>query len=658
MANLVTTGSGVPWYGMAVAQWIEWGGGIALLAVALSWFAPSVSEPLVSWLEWAIDGRSRAVFIGLVTLAATALALYFGWRTMGLDAAVGDEFSQRWQAHLISIGRLYARSEPHGEFFNSVETMQTEGRWFSHFPIGGPALLAIGVALHAPWLVNPLLGALAICAVYAFVSAAMSERLARRTALLCVVSPFVFFMNGTEMNHVGTLAAVWIAMAALVQWSSTHDERSRRVFAAIVGVSLGIAATIRPYDAFLSALCIGAFQLRTAIRRPECRVSFIALAIAGAVPIAALLYANWRTTGHPLLFAYDALNGSGHRPGFHMTPLGFEHTPRRGLYIISAYLLKLDVMLLAWPVPAMLLVSASLLIQRRMSEWDALLLLVLGVTLVGYWLYWGESYFDAARFLFTLAPIFLLYIARLPELLSSRISSPRLRPSFALAPLLWLLVAWSVPQRVGINFTVASLMKAFVAPRSAAPFIARQAAQARLDHALVFIPESWHGRLAARLRELGMPPLEAETLIGTYDACTIQHAVDDAERMNTGDANARLARILRAVESDPPATKLEGMTQSDQLALVAGRSTPPDCDRELSTTRSSGVTLAELLPYESLDASGALDGSVVYARDLGALNERLRARFGDRRWFIVSTQPSAGTPPVSLLPYVAPTTPR
>ena len=39
-----------------------------------------------------------------------------------------------------------------------------------------------------------------------------------------------------------------------------------------------------------------------------------------------LLAVNRATTGSFLVFGYDILNGPEHRPGFHASPLGFEHT--------------------------------------------------------------------------------------------------------------------------------------------------------------------------------------------------------------------------------------------------------------------------------------------------------------------------------------------
>src|SRR6185369_783940 len=157
--------------------------------------------------------------------------------------------------------------------------------------------------------------------------------------------------------------------------------------------------------------------------------SLVAQCIAGAIPVLALLAANAATVGSPFAFAYDVLNGPEHRPGFHTTPLGFDHTPRRGLYMISAYLMKLDIGLFGWAVPAMLVIVATLGLQRRATRWDYLLLAILGGLMIGYGAYWSESYFVGPRFLYAAVPVFVFYTARMTTVVRERIHKPWLRAS-------------------------------------------------------------------------------------------------------------------------------------------------------------------------------------------------------------------------------------
>lgn len=650
LANLITTGAGLPWWRAAVEQWLVWGAVVGGVALALARLFGTHMEALIARgmrILLAPGSRMFALFAFGITLL---LALYFGWRLFGWQPAVGDEFSQRWQALLLRSGRLFARSEPHGEFFSTIETLDVQGRWFAQFPMGWSAILSIGVLIGTPWLVNPVLAGLAAIAVYQFARATGDEVTARVTTLLFTISPFIIFMAGSQMNHIAALACVWMALAALARWTAADDIASAGRPAALIGLGVGLAATIRPFDAAVVACMIAVFQIRIAMRK-RWLVRSIALQCAVAViPVVLVLAANWATTGAPLPFAYDVLNGPEHRPGFHLTPLGFDHTPRRGLYIVSAYLMKLDVGLLGWPVPAMLLVAGSLALQRRASAWDQLLLAILGAVLLGYMSYWSESYFVGPRFLISVAPIFLLYIARLPAALRERITSPTLRTAAALLVPLWITVALTTPATEGRLYGVREIARLYDMRAQSGPPIAAAVARAGLTKAVIFLPEGWHARIAARLRALGMRPLLVERIVSQEDACTLQQYLDAADQLPaTVSVGERANLIMQRLERSEPARKLAGLPPSDQLSLVPGRRLTADCVAELEHARSLGVSVAEMLPHQQIGVNGELAG-VVYARDFGHRNERLRDRFGDRPWFLARVSGVQGSLEVTLDP--------
>ena len=633
MANFVTDGVGLPWWSPAVRQWLVWALIIATLAFLLGKFIPDRIEAAFAWAERVLLVPSSQVFSLLVGVATTLLALYFGWRLFALEPVVGDEFAQRWQAHLIASGHLSALGSAHPEFFSTVQTLEIRGRWFSQFPIGGPAILSVGDLLRAPWLINPVLAGVAAIALHDFVASIADEVTARISAALFALSPFVLFMSGSQMNHVGTLTCLLLALAALARWVVAESLARAAWASVVIGASLGVAATVRPFDAAVVALMIGVFQLHAIRSRPALLRSLIVQCAAGAIPVLVLLAINTATVGHPFTFAYDALNGPEHRPGFHVTPLGFAHTPVRGLYMVSAYLMKLDVGLFAWPVPAMLVIVATLALQRHATRWDNLLLAILGGLLIGYGAYWSESYFVGPRFLFAGLPALVFYTARLTSVLRARLRRPSLRAGALLLVPLWLLVAWLAPARENQLFGVQQLATLYTM-RPVAPAIRHAVQSAGLRQAVVFLPEGWHSRLASRLRAFGVRPLAAEQIVSHTDACRLQHALDLADGMHETMTGERAQTVMTALSGDAAAFRLPQQPPSEQIALVRGRAMSADCQAEISQTLSHGVMLAALLPSVDLDADGRLAGDVVYARDFGRRNELLRPEYGDRAWYV------------------------
>ena len=512
-------------------------------------------------------------------------------------------------------------------------TVQTDSLWFTQFPVGGAAALSAGMLVGAPWLVNPLLTGFTAAALHAFVRVIDSERIARRATAVFALSPFVLLMGGSQMNHAMVLLGITTALAALAHWSRATDARTAGGWALLIGAALGVAATSRPYDAVLVAVPIGVFQLLVIRGNRMLARSLAWQLIGGAVPVGLLLAANHATTGAPLLFGYDLLNGPLHRPGFHPSPTMGDHTPVRGIRLASSYLMRLDSALLAWPVPASWLMIVTLLSTGRTTRWDALLLGLFGMLLAGYAAYWAESYFAGPRFLYGAIPVFVLLIARFPDALSSHVRSETSRRTVALLVPLWLTLAWMLPPNRAHGYGVRTILRLNAEKPSASSLITNAAQAARLHNALVFVQDGWHARLAARLRSAGLRPLPAEQLASTADACTMENALDIVESAPdpTGErAHAALAAILR----DTGAAPLSGLRADDQVALTPGRPLSPECIASQTRMKSGGVSMAALLPGMRVDAGGRLSGAVVYARDLGAADGQLVAEFGNRQWYV------------------------
>src|SRR5436305_8271335 len=230
-------------------------------------------------------------------VVVTILAAIFSWYCFSGLVFSGDEMSQRWQARMLLAGRLYLHPEAHREFFSTMESLDANGRWFSQFPIGGPVVIAIGMALGAPWIMNPLLAGLTARNIHRFVRGAYDDATARVATILFAICPFVLIMSGSQLNHVATLALVTLALAELPRWTSATDATVRRGAALLIGLSLGGAITVRPLDGAVAALVIGLFQLHSVREAAERRRPLVWQTVAGAIPVVILLWCNARTTG-------------------------------------------------------------------------------------------------------------------------------------------------------------------------------------------------------------------------------------------------------------------------------------------------------------------------------------------------------------------------
>jgi 4-amino-4-deoxy-L-arabinose transferase-like glycosyltransferase len=594
---------------------------VALLAAAL---LRDRADRITARLNRMLLAPTPTTFALAAGVAVFVLAALFAQYCFSGQVSTGDEMVQRWHARMLLAGHLAIPAEAHREFFSTAQVLDGAGQWYSQFPIGGPAVIALGMAIHAVWLVNPLLAGLTAWNIYRFAARAFDETSARTTTLLFALSPLVLIMSASEMNHVATLALVTLALAELPRWATSEDPRTLRRSALVIGFSIGAALLVRPMDAAIVAAVVGVFQGAIAMRASARRVSLLWQCAAGAVPLAFLLWANAQTTGHPLLFAYDALNGVAHRPGFHVDPSGVAHTPLRALTITSGYLMKLNRYLFEWPIPGLAVTVAGLFAVRRASRWDVLLVALTAAIVGGYALYWFDGFFAGPRFLYTAVPAFLVFAARMAREVSERITLPIVRRATALVLPLCVAYAWVVP--TGVSSVQMRAYYYHVQRAKLKTDIGSQLAQSGLSNALVFVNDGWHARLAARLRLLGARPLDAEQLVSRVDACALQTWLDRSNR---------LAEVVERAKAAGRADPVPGLPPDERIALVPGSRPTPECLRQVEMDRDGTIPYALFLAHQDVKSGdgGRIGGSVVFARELGERDEVLRARFPDRGWY-------------------------
>jgi hypothetical protein len=631
LANALIPGS-VRWWGAATEEWLSRGTVLVLAILLLVLVFVDRTDALIAAAERALlKPSSRAFAIG-AAIFATCGAAALAWYCFSGMPFTSDEMAQQWHARVLLSGRLSAIPEAHPEFFNTAPVFDRGGRWFSQYPIGGPAFIALGLAVNAAWLVNPVLIGVATWQLYRFLRLAQGELTARVVTLVFVTSPMVLIMAASQMNHVSALAFTLMALASLAAWDSADARQASRHGLAI-GVAIGVVTLVRPLDGALVAAVIGVFQVIRVWRDRARAASLVVEVAALAVLVAVLLWANARTTGHPFLFGYEALNGPEHAMGFHVDPNGVMHTPRRGLALASGYLMRLDRYLFEWPLPAMLFVVAALLTLKRPTRWDALLAALSFVFLLGYGAYWFDGFFAGPRFLFTALPAFVYFAAIAPGVVAGsaigRFGAVR-RVALLLVPIC-VFLAWLGP--TGVNSARARIASYNDQRTKLKTDIDAQAARANVHHALVLVNEGWRGRLQARLRVLGVSQFRAERVLNTVDACALQTALDAGDSARDLSARERAERAIAQAAAYGQARMEQGRQADQVIALVPGSRPTPVCLEEFLRDTSGTMSYPIFLERQRIAPDGRVGGDIVYARDLGERDTLLRARFGDRAWY-------------------------
>ncbi|MBN1551988.1 glycosyltransferase family 39 protein, partial [bacterium] len=187
----------------------------------------------------------RYFFSWICPIAFIIFSALTAFRIMGATPRILDGFNYLFQAQNMALGQFTANIPPVPEFFQFVFIMMQDGRWYGSVYPGFPLILALGVLIRAPWLVNPVLGGIGIHLTFRAGKAFFNTETAKLTVLLMTFSPFYRMMASIFMSHIsamiGSLVAIWMIWI----WITKRNFQGISVpFAA--GTAMGYVYITRP----------------------------------------------------------------------------------------------------------------------------------------------------------------------------------------------------------------------------------------------------------------------------------------------------------------------------------------------------------------------------------------------------------------------------
>lgn len=598
IVNWIPGGHEAPGFGVQAGDWLRDGIliiGVGGLLAILSRRVRGLWRP--GWLDGLISRAAGAPLRTALVLGGIAVVLYavVAHQVLSAKPLLIDEIIQVWQGRLLASGRLSVPVPEFPEFSTAMHLVDHEGRRFGQFPMGGPAMLALGTLAGAEWLVGPVFAAASVVLVWGILRrVAESDGVALGGTLLFMAAPFTVFLAGSHMNHVTTLTWLLVAMLALVR--TTQGGGVTAGF--VTGLGFGMAATIRPVDALAFALPGGLWLLHRAwtTRRVG---PLLASGLGVALPVALLLAANAATTGHPLRFAYTVLWGDAHDLGFHATPWGELHSPRAGLELVSLYFLRLQQYFLEAPFPALVPAAIALAVGPRLRGFDRYLL-VSGGLLVGlYFAYWHDGFFLGPRFMYPLLPLLALWTAR---------SQPAVKRITAagMGYRVWCFAALAaVPLAVQqvVQIRAAQYASGLQTMRFDADAAARDQG---ITNALILVRESWGAEVMVRMWAAGISRGESEQLYRRIDTCLLDQALGaiEAEGVQGSAAVERLQPLL----ADSARVQSSTLSPDFTERMLPGATYPPSC---LARLRQDAEGFSLFAPFLLAGADGNR-----YVRDL------------------------------------------
>jgi hypothetical protein len=215
--------------------------------------------------------------------------------------------------------------------------------------------------------------------------------------------------------------------------------------------------------------------------------------------------------------------------------------------------------------------------------------------------YWHRDVFYGPRFLYTVVAWFVILLARALVLL--RRGGRGLRAA-AVGPH----ATFAVLAAIVVGLIAITPGRVLVYRRGTPAFSLhpdRDAQRRGLAHALVVIPDGWGTRLIARMGQLGVPVRRSSRLYAAIDACTLEHALDAAERGAAAPGRLMLALDSLAALRRPGARA--GVTPDENLRLLPGV-LPAECGVQIAVDRRGYYSFS---PVRYLNTA-PLDGDIVH----------------------------------------------
>jgi hypothetical protein len=592
----------------------------AVIVCALAWLLCLLIPQSLFGRVWGVlackeqspGWRFPAAFLGIIALELLLISLVaFKTRYHLIDSV-----AQLFQAYIFASGHLSAAiNRPIGFFL--VQNMVVEAaRWYSQYPPGHAALLALGVLTGAAWIVPIVLSCAMALLLYFFTLRIYGLGPARVLLVLLCCCPFFLFMGASYMNHVSSAFFLALFLFAFVHWEGSQQRK----WLVLSGAALGMVFLIRPLSCLACGLVFFPVAAVDALERKRlfgCLPGFFAfIAVACGYFVFNLL-----TTGNALVSGYVELWGRGHGLGFHATPWGEMHTPFIGLGQELGDLALLNEYLFEWPLPALMPLALFLVLAKEMAKWDKRLCWAFLAIPGAYFFYWHRDGFLGPRFIFCgvvfLLPLTASVIYRaLSEPGSMVVKVPGLFNPVAVSQFLGVLftlcllysVCFSIPQRFLIYQSNLASMKTD---------IAGLARSARVSNAIVFVPVSWGNRIIAGLRELGVPAPLVEQAYRTVDHCLLHQVLVQArqKRESRESIESQLAEMI----GEKQLLVKKNLSGDPSLRLRPNLSLAPACAEELRYDQLGYLDYTAHL----LENNPAFEGDIVVARDLRERNAEL-----------------------------------
>lgn len=608
-----------------------WLFGIAIVFIS-SWFICLFAQEKIESLYDGIFSflkSERNFFLALCFLVLSGLLVFFQSSVFNFRPHNVDSIALMFQARIFASARFVLPSFDYPEFFTTLNTINDSGGWYSQYPPGHAAVLALGLLFKLQAYVPFFLSLGSVFLFYKFVKNIFDVQTAQLSLLLTLVCPFFLFMGVSYMNHVTALFFIMGAYYFFSIWDKSLQ--SRYIF--LSGLMFAGVFLSRPLDACALGFPLAVVALFKAINE-KCVGKTIIVGLLGFLPLASfLLIYNHFTTGNAFLTGYTKLWGAEHGLGFHVTPWGLQHSPFTGLRNQLADLSLIQEFLFESPIPSLMFLACFLLFSRKLIRWEKILLCSFCMLPFLYFFYWHRDAYLGPRFLYSGVFFLIALTARALiwihlELKSSDFKIPKLFSPVKLSSLgisafflsTFFSIISGIPQRYNIYSGSYKSMKID---------LTSLVHSSGVKEGLVFLPVSWGTRIISSMRGLGVSPSLIEHSYSSVDHCLLDNLVKKAQKESK--STDIIEDELKALIAQGQNVIRVKLTEDKSLRLRKNVPLTAECIDEIRYDEQGFTTYTPALQESLPEPSSKL----IFARDMRDRNSLLLNYFSNKKTYIL-----------------------
>jgi hypothetical protein len=381
--------------------------------ISMRWPNETVNDRDKTRLHPRNPGRALHSIAFVALLASFLFTLWISLVQYHAEPHIFDASAYLFAAKMYALGRLSVPIPAAIDRFPGPFMVQAKGQWFGQYAPGTALTLVPGIWLGIPWLVEPLLGTLALLGIGLIATRLYNRQVAALAVILGTLSPFYSYLAASYLSH--TIALFYLVWGL---WALLRFAQGKAVWHLPLSAALfGMAGLTRDLDAvlFVIIVIVGVILLSW----PQVRRSWRTWLVGGTLfLVVALLFFglyamfNAQLTGSPWitprsLFSAEDHWGVGLNVGFYG-----QHTLAAGSVNLDELLTILAIDLFGWPFYLTFAFLLMPFLTRRAVAADWFLLLA-AVIMAGIYIgYFYHGIYLGPRYLYDTLPFLLILTAR------------------------------------------------------------------------------------------------------------------------------------------------------------------------------------------------------------------------------------------------------